>query len=577
MIDRATLLCDDYRTDEGHIARLVGFFGIPSPRVTVSDFIARSGSPAGKTGVVCSANTFSSLLEQLDRRDDGQLIWRETVSSVFIYAGHDAVGFESLTRTLTTDPKASMSQVHGVTEWTVSGDFPDFSQSLSRLRITTPPHTSSTLSFNPSIAHAKAIVFCQYGAALLKVEYRSVTLFLSTASNIVDVGAALAGRNFDIREHFLTAAPLVMYLKWAFAGTCWQPPETRACLVIDDPLLKPRYGFLHFETFLGLMQQHNFSTSIAFIPWNWRRSSAKITQLFQANKDRYSLSIHGCDHTGGEFGTRHSGRLAWKTRQAAERMARHESRTGIRHDRVMVFPQGVFSAAAIGAIKRGGFIGAVNTELLSSDTPPPSIRISDAWDTAIMRYSTFPIYTRRYPSDGIENFAFDILLGKPCIVVIHHNDCRDRCRELVAFIDRLNALPVRFAWSSLKEIVQRGYRQRECEPDRVELEMFGTELRLDNSSDRPKRYSICKRESEPTAVTEVCLNSQPIAWNYAVDRLKFEVELEGGETKTISIGFADCPESGFKGENMTYRVKAAARRILSEFRDNYITRKPFSA
>ena len=25
------------------------------------------------------------------------------------------------------------------------------------------------------------------------------------------------------------------------------------------------------------------------------------------------------------------------------------------------------------------------------------------------------------------------------------------------------------------------------------------------------------------------------------------------------------------------RVKAAARRILSEFRDNYVTRKPFSA
>jgi hypothetical protein len=46
-------------------------------------------------------------------------------------------------------------------------------------------------------------------------------------------------------------------------------------LVIDDPLLKPRYGFLKFLPFLRLMQRHDFATSIAFIPWNWRRSATK--------------------------------------------------------------------------------------------------------------------------------------------------------------------------------------------------------------------------------------------------------------------------------------------------------------
>jgi hypothetical protein len=576
MIQRATLLCDDSDlAEEGHISRLFGFFGIPGQRVSVEEF-ARSGGPAVKTGLVCSARTFSRLLETLDRRDDAQRVWQETVSSVFVYAGADAVAFASLNRTLTADPKASVSHVHGVTEWQVSDEFPDFAQSLGGLRIKTVRHSSDTLSFDPAIGCGKAIVFCQRGAALLKVEYRSVALFLSTSPTVVDVDAPVAGRNFDIREHFLAAAPLVMYLKWAFAESCWRSPETRACLVIDDPVLKPRYGFLHFETFLGLMQRHNFSTSIAFIPWNWRRSSAKIVRLFQANQDRYSLSIHGCDHTSGEFGTRQSGLLAWKTRQATERMARHEARTGIRHDRVMVFPQGVFSEQAMAALKRGGFIGAVNTELLSNDTPRPFIRISDAWDTAMMHYNTFPIYTRRYPSDGIENFAFDTLLGKPCIVVIHHTDCRDRCRELVAFIDRLNALPIPFTWSSLKEIIHRGYRQRETAPDRVELEMFGSELRLDNPSSTRKRYVICKKESEPGAVTGVKANSQPVAWGYVGDRITFELELEAGETKVISIDFAELRGSEFKGESPTYRVKATARRLLSEFRDNYIARKPFS-
>ena len=42
-----------------------------------------------------------------------------------------------------------------------------------------------------------------------------------------------------------------------------------------------------------------------------------------------------------------------------------------------------------------------------------------------MRYSSFPIFTRRYPWEGIENFAFDILLGKPALIVIHHDYCSD--------------------------------------------------------------------------------------------------------------------------------------------------------
>ncbi len=43
---------------------------------------------------------------------------------------------------------------------------------------------------------------------------------------------------------------------------------TLACLIIDDPLLIPRYGKLNFAKLLREMNEHNFFTEIAFIPWN---------------------------------------------------------------------------------------------------------------------------------------------------------------------------------------------------------------------------------------------------------------------------------------------------------------------
>ena len=146
-------------------------------------------------------------------------------------------------------------------------------------------------------AGAARVVSCPAGAALLKLEYRGVQVFLSMGRSVIDLDAVLTSPTFDVRHAFISAVPLVMYVRWAFGPACWNAPVASACLVIDDPLLKPRYGALEFANLLDLMQTHDFATSIAFIPWNWRRSVAKVVRLFKANPARLSLSVHGCDHT----------------------------------------------------------------------------------------------------------------------------------------------------------------------------------------------------------------------------------------------------------------------------------------
>src|SRR5688500_12960665 len=112
-------------------------------------------------------------------------------------------------------------------------------------------------------------------------------------------------------------------------------------------------------------------------------------------------------------------------------MRAHQQRSGSEHAPAMNSPPGVFSHEGPPVLKLNAFVAAVNTEIAPVNNGPARTAVRDVWDTAILSYGTFPIYTRRYASHGIENFAFDLLLGKPCFIVAHHEFFRDGGAALV--------------------------------------------------------------------------------------------------------------------------------------------------
>jgi hypothetical protein len=236
----------------------------------------------------------------------------------------------------------------------------------------------------------------------------------------------------------------------------------------------------------------------------------------------------------------------------------------------MVFPQGVFSAEAIPELKRAGFNAVVNTEVHSNPPRERKLRISDVWDVAVMAYGDFPIYTRRYPAQGVENLAFDLLLGKPCLVVIHHDFCSDGCARLVQFIDQLNALKVPLAWRSLGDVVRRSYRQKELSPESVEIEMYGSELLIENGSDRAKRYFVSRREPEPHTIESLRTESRRVSWDSAGNYIRCEVNLGPGESTLLTLRFKAAEHTVHGSQNLGYAAKTMLRRYLSEARDNYL-------
>jgi hypothetical protein len=572
-LDQAILLDD---TDDSlpyqRIAKLLSFFGVSWRRLTLSQFIADAAAGVGpaECRILSSAETFLRLLEACNHRPESMPHWHQDIHSAFVFADGDPQVLEKLVQLLTGDEQAELRQIHpGGEEFVVANDS-GFCGVMASLRIpVSSPNDDVCLVSNIGDTGGLNLISCSSGSIFLKLQCGGVPIFVSTSAEIIDIDGKLTTQNFDVRGHFLSTVPVVLYIKWAFAETCWNAPEANACLVIDDPVLKPTHGFVNFQQLLSLMKRHNFSTNIAFIPWNWRRSAPEVARLFRENPERYSLSVHGCDHTRAEFGGSSKQQLYWKARQALERMNRHESITGICHDPVMVFPQGIFSEAAMSALKHTDLIASVNNDIISADPRPRAITISDVWDTAVMGY-VFPLFTRRYPWEGIENFAFDTLLGKPAIAVIHHDYCSDHCARLVNFVQQVNALQCAPTWRNLGEVVRRSCRQREVSPGAVEVEMYGTELRIENRSEQPKHFLIRRRESEPSAIQRICTDAQEIAWRQTNRRIHFEIELNPGEDRVIKIKFHDYVGKERDGDNLPYRLKAMLRRYLCEMRDNYV-------
>ena len=206
-----------------------------------------------------------------------------------------------------------------------------------------------------------------------------------------------------------------------------------ACIIIDDPLLRENYGFLNYRKLLGLMDRHNFFTTIAFIPVNYGRSERKIADLFRERPDRFGLCVHGCDHTDGEFANTDPDCLERVVKLATARMIEHEKRTGVSFDRVMVFPQGRFSNAALEALKRNCYLGAVNTEALPADG-----RIE----------SDFPFFLRHKPED-VGEFP-----PEPLFVVLHHEYFKNGYDKLTGFVDMLNERLANLKWDSVGNILR---------------------------------------------------------------------------------------------------------------------------
>src|SRR5262249_32670130 len=154
-----------------------------------------------------------------------------------------------LVRALTGDARATLMETAGhAGDFVVSEGSKEFCGVMTGVRLAAAqPNATTRLAVHNLKGNAAEIISIGAGAGFLELRYQKIDVFLSTSKEIIDIDRELPNGVFDIREHILSALPIVLYLKWAFPLTCWKASETNACLIIDDPVLKPTYGFVDFQ------------------------------------------------------------------------------------------------------------------------------------------------------------------------------------------------------------------------------------------------------------------------------------------------------------------------------------------
>jgi hypothetical protein len=556
------------------LIRLLDFLGI-SWRVfnTVSELEkARLTESLGEG----SYSVIGSITEVADLIEDRGEIAQQTRSgaqSLFCYVSEDVARCSQLLKVLTKCTSATLASLKGAPlEVEVSKCCPS---------LTGPMHGVRTIAKAGSNDHALAtegslpistIIGAPNGPFFFDVEYQGLRTFVSCSAALPELERPLSGRYYDVKDDFLSTVPIVMYLKWAFRDSCWRTSEPGACLIIDDPILKTKYGFCDFRQIDAQMRELGFSTNISVIPWNWRRTSDAAAALVRESEGRFSISIHGCDHTGSEFATSAVPTLNRKVALAKQRMERHQKRSAVSHDPIMVFPQGAFSRESLAVLQQHQFLAAVNTEVLPMNGARETVSIGDVWNVAIVKYGSFPVFTRRYPSHGLENFAFDLLLGKPCFIVEHHQFFKDGGREALKFISALNSLNCRLQWGGLGQVLRRTYQRRVGSNGEVQIRMFANELLLRNESQDGQSYQIQKANEDSAGIEKILVDGYPVEWEMNNESIGFSCTIPPNTEILIQIQYRSSLGPVTEGDSLKSMTKTALRRFSCEFRDTFLSR-----
>jgi hypothetical protein len=569
---RVLVLCAErVSAEDRNLTQVLDFFGIPWKSLTMGDPDVDEREPG--YAIVSSARRLVQAIPHGYSCGGELSSWLTKASSVYVHGFRNDERSTKLLRFLTGNPRATIRPIQtGETVMTVAEDYPAMCGPMSGLRVSTTLREPGCVFDVGSNREAfQSVIRADQGDVLLGVTYTRVRFYLSTLSRTIDIGA-LARSYFDVKQFFCETVPPIFYLKWAFRHMISNPVPINASLIVDDPPLKRRYGFLHFREALDLMDRHNFSTTIAFIPWNWRRTDPETLRLFQRHPKKLSLVVHGCNHTASEFAERSPAALNRMIGASKHRMESFRRTASCEADRVMVFPQGEFSPEAGRALKLNGFLAAVNTEVLPAKRAPNETTISDLWNVAIMRYGTFPIFTRRYAAHGIENFAFDGLLGKPCFIAAHHDIFRDHAANLVDLVARLNSLNWNLVWRPLGDAVRRSFAFRRLHDGTTVIQMFASTLVLEN----PRAYAhdtlLLKQEADPECVQAVSVNQKSAGFNVDGGHLRICLTTLPGETAAVDVAYRNTAQLTPARNSFRTMIKVVAHRHFSEFRDNYLSR-----
>ena len=354
-----------------------------------------------------------------------------------------------------------------------------------------------------------------------------------------DSGSAASG-SINV---FLQTAAGIMFVKYCAKEHGWHMLNHYANFTIDDPWLRQPYGYLDYKSLLREMEVHNFHTTIAFIPWNYKRSEPGVVTLFRDHPERFSVSIHGNNHDHKEFTNYRNKPLDVQIgdlKQALARMEKFQALTGIPYDRVMIFPHSIAPESTLEALKTYNYLGTVN----SSNVPEGSVRPSDssfALRPITLSYAGFPSILRYSVVSAPlpkEFLAINEFLDNPLLFYAHSDFFANGINAFDVTADEVNKLEPDTQWRSLGKIVNHWYLFKLRDDDlNYDVFAFTNTVNLENPFGRDAIFYLQKREIGHQAIKSVAVDGHPYPYREENGYLNLSIAVPKGANRNVSIQY----------------------------------------
>ena len=562
-----------------HLERLAQCFGIIAESVRVQDFsellaAVNAATASGPSVIVLDVLSLNLLGQPAQWEELAAQLGRTRVTVLLVVTQADP-GVSQWVKTVTRDEISAVTTLEQVDHLIFTNARASPCGLLSGQEFHRKPGPALGLALGVA-SKANVLMQLAQSAAFVQIALGNAQVFIWSTLAIFDVQRKLAAEK-EFEEAIDQYVPAIAFLRYAFQDQCWHNPDPGAGIIIDDPLLVYEYGFLNFRRLLGSARQHKYHVTLAFIPWNSRRSRTRPVEFFREHADCFSICAHGCDHTNNEFKSNDYDGLLRKNFVARQRMEQHHQRTGLACEPLMVCPQEQYSLEGMRAFADSRqFLALVNTGCMPRDLTTPQICGADLLLAAPDSFFGFPVFKRHYWGGDMAVFAMSLFLGKPAILAGHHEFFRAGPGGAEAFASGLAKLRPNLKWTSLVDTVVRTHLRRRVSDGQYEVRFFTDTFRWEHQHPQPVEYQLTRRISGATKVRCVRVNGCEVPFSQDHGRLAFSVVAEAPQNLEVRVEIPPVLPTKPYPSGLRYQSSVALRRGLSELRDNFIARNDFA-
>jgi hypothetical protein len=558
--------------EDSRLLALAEWMGMPAKTFVIEDGEASLQRLADSFKPECSCLALSAgTLAAINRLPGfNSRAWLDgPASALFVFGCAGTPEVKSALSSLTSGAISGISELNEAAErFALPREAASLSRQLAGLSFAGSTE-GPVAAFELGAVPAEVILTANERPVFVRLNQGPVEVFLLSLP-LPDIDMPLS-RTQGIEEHYAALVAPLIWLRSCFGDNCWHGLQSTARLIIDDPGLSMGYGFLVYKLLMESMQRCRYGTTVAFIPWNGWRTRRKNASRLLGEGSNLSICVHGCDHTKREFEVQDGELLDAKANLAVRRMVAQQARTGAAFEPVMVFPQGRFSMWAIRALRANDYLAAVNTTAFPADYGGGEIRVRDFLRPAITCYDGFPIFLRHYPQRAFD-FAFDLFVGKPALVVEHHQFFRSGCGPMEEVVADLFKADPSLQWPSLSDQLMRSCLERTMPNGLREVMFFTRSFLLENHQGPAQRFLLSKHEPDAKAIERVLVDGVVSPWTLENGSLSLEVEAHPGQVRRIEIIDREMARPGTVSFGYAYNLSVLVRRALSEFRDNTLAR-----